>query len=432
LKPPESPSRFRRKTPTKQVDREISVRFSLPDDDSEDIFLSPVKPTLTSTPTQQFLDEQADVFDSAKSLISSTLQSSSTPSRFRRESPSKLLRTLSRATATPVVRSEESIYHSPRIESPPESDEEISLDEADETLNSIIESAQDASTRIRRVLEQSRQHRALRQSPSQSSELQETSAWSSPAQPEMSVWGEKSFFRRMAKKAPGGWAFTPQPKLRSVDVQDKGGSNASINASMKQQESDPSGKWWEFWRKKRKVEPTNEDEPPERTSIPQSHPPKQSSTSVPPENPDTHSSSIVTTPSLSTLSEKRLRLARSLHLLQSDIRLAREGIETLESRLESIQLASTARQIDSERRVTLRRQRGDPPPVITIPAKPQALVLRAGTYVWLPFQRRWIVWMLWIIVVFQAVLLSLGKGRERERWEPYSFGEWGRDIRWPT
>jgi hypothetical protein len=36
---------------------------------------------------------------------------------------------------------------------------------------------------------------------------------------EMSVWGEKSFFRRMARKAPGGWAFTPQPKLgRIIDV----------------------------------------------------------------------------------------------------------------------------------------------------------------------------------------------------------------------
>ena len=35
---------------------------------------------------------------------------------------------------------------------------------------------------------------------------------------EMSVWGEKSFFRRMARKAPGGWAFTPQPKFgRTVD-----------------------------------------------------------------------------------------------------------------------------------------------------------------------------------------------------------------------
>ena len=40
-----------------------------------------------------------------------------------------------------------------------------------------------------------------------------------PAKAEMSVWGEKSFFRRMAGKAPGGWAFTPQPKLgRMVDV----------------------------------------------------------------------------------------------------------------------------------------------------------------------------------------------------------------------
>ena len=35
---------------------------------------------------------------------------------------------------------------------------------------------------------------------------------------EMSVWGEKSFFRRMASRAPGGWAFTPQPKFRTVDV----------------------------------------------------------------------------------------------------------------------------------------------------------------------------------------------------------------------
>ena len=169
-----------------------------------------------------------------------------------------------------------------------------------------------------------------------------------------------------------------------------------------------------------------------QTSIPENNPPQQSPTSIPPRNPDTLSSSIVPTPSLSTLSEKRLRLARSLHLLQSDIRLAREGIETLESRLETIHLASTARQIDSERRITLRRQRGDPPPVITLPAKPQALELRGGTYVWLPFQRRWIVWILWIIVLFQAVLLSLGRETGRSRWDPYSFGEWGRDVRWPT
>ena len=364
-------------------------------------------------------------------MLSSALPSTSTPSRFRRDSPSKLLRTLSRVTATPVVQPEESIYHSPRIESPPESDEEISLDEADQTLNSIIESTQDASTRIRRVLEESRQHRALRQSPDQSSELQETSAWSSPVQPEMSVWGEKSFFRRMAKKAPGGWAFTPQPKLRIVDVLDEEGIDGSIKSSI-EQESQSGGKWWEFWRTKRKPNLTDKHEPPERTSIPENHPPEQSSTSIPPKNPKTHSSSIVTAPSLSTLSEKRLRLARSLHLLQSDIRLAREGIETLESRLESIQLASTARQIDSDRRITLRRQRGDPPPVITIPTNPQALELHGGTYLWLPFQRRWIVWILWIILVVQAVLLSLRGGTGKSRWEPYSFGDWGRNVRWPT
>lgn len=386
---------------------------------------------MTSTPTQQFLDQQVDAFDSARSLLSSTLQSPSTPSRFRRDSPSKLLRTLSRATATPLIQQqpEESIYHSPQIESPPESDEEISLDEVDETLNSIIESTEDASARIRRVLEQSRQHRSLRQSPSQSSEQRETTAWSSPVRPEMSVWGENSFFRRMAEKGPGGWAFTPQPKLRAVDVQDR--DNGDIT-SIDQQEKEAGRKWWEFWRTKRKIDTTNENQPPGRKSIPESHPPEQSVTSIPPKNPDTHSSSKVTTSSLSTLSEKRLRLARSLHLLQSDIRLAREGIETLESRLETIQLASTARQIDSERRITLRRQRGDPPPVITLPTRPQTLGLRGGTYVWLPFQRRWILWILWIIVIFQAVLLSLGSSTGSAGWEPYSFGDWGRDVRWPS
>jgi len=144
-------------------------------------------------------------------------------------------------------------------------------------------------------------------------------------------------------------------------------------------------------------------------------------------------------PNLSTLSEKRLRLARSLQLLQSDIRQAREGIETLETRLESIQTASTARQIDSDRRLTLRRINGDPPPIIQIPQPPVVkktdVLLSSGTYVWLPFQRTWIIWILWIVLVLQGMLLvglMKSRGAEERVWEPYSFGEWGRGVKWPT
>lgn len=139
-------------------------------------------------------------------------------------------------------------------------------------------------------------------------------------------------------------------------------------------------------------------------------------------------------PSLSALSEKRLRLARSLHLLQSDIRMAREGIETLETRLENIQDASTARQIDSERRITLRRINGDPLPVIDIPPPTTATTagLRTGTYVWLPFTRGWIIFILWILVVIQTGILVIRSGGEGRRWEPYAFGDWGRDVKWPS
>jgi hypothetical protein len=140
-------------------------------------------------------------------------------------------------------------------------------------------------------------------------------------------------------------------------------------------------------------------------------------------------------PPLSSLSEKRLRLARSLQLLQSDIRQAREGIETLESRLESISLASTARQIDSGRRLALRRARGDPPPTITIPSpQTQHLDLRTGTYIWVPFQKGWIVWMLWVVLLIQGALIwAVRNWRDgRETWEPYSFGDWAKDEKWPT
>ena len=96
------------------------------------------------------------------------------------------------------------------------------MDEAEKTLDSIIESADEASVRIRKVLEQSRQERVLRQSLSPPDRRQERSVTIDDSReevsPEMSVWGEKSFFRRMALRAPGGWAFTPQPKFRTVDV----------------------------------------------------------------------------------------------------------------------------------------------------------------------------------------------------------------------
>lgn len=181
--------------------------------------------------------------------------------------------------------------------------------------------------------------------------------------------------------------------------------------------------WWEFWRKRRKTEETVKSEAvssPQLVSLQSQRPPSPSKPS---------------SPSLPTLSEKRLRLARSLQLLQSDIRLAREGIESLESRLEAITHASTARQIDSERRLTLRKARGDPPPAITNPGPPFSLP-QTGTYVWIPMGHVWLIGLLWVILGTLAGL-SLWVGYERSvvgmrRWEPYSFGDWTRDESWPT
>lgn len=191
------------------------------------------------TGMERLLNHEADAFDSAKSYIS-TYHTPGTPSRFQRESPSKLLRTLSRATSTPIDKpqsSGESVYHSQYDILPVSKgllgseghgeglvDEETSLDEADKTLNSIIESTEDASIRIRRILEQSKQDRSLRQqslSPERNEEERQKHEHDEEQKEEkqekdsdLSVWGEKSFFRRMAKKAPGGWAFTPQPKFK--------------------------------------------------------------------------------------------------------------------------------------------------------------------------------------------------------------------------
>src|SRR5205085_1330875 len=116
----------------------------------------------------------------------STYQTPNSPSRgatgtprFRRqESPSKLLRTFSRATSTPSLPIPEEPHHQdisqystmptpalkgrkPRDE---ESDDEMSVDEAERTLDEIISSAGEASMRIRRVLENSRLGRLERQS----------------------------------------------------------------------------------------------------------------------------------------------------------------------------------------------------------------------------------------------------------------------------
>lgn len=246
LRPPESPHRFRRReapasadsTPTKSpgTTRESSVRFTLPED-IDGILQEPPFP-LTSTPnptsrTQQLLDLEASAYDSVKSFMSAYNTPSSPPrtaaARFRRtqetpatqkDSPSKLLRTLSRATSsTPSLdqssyKTPISTFHTPIPEE--DEEEEVSLDEADKTLDSILESTEDASSRIRRVSDESRLQRVIRQGGSST-----VSVDSPPREVEMSVWGEKSFFRRMAKKAPGGWAFTPQPKLRIQDIQEE-------------------------------------------------------------------------------------------------------------------------------------------------------------------------------------------------------------------
>jgi hypothetical protein len=121
-----------------------------------------------------------------------------------------------------------------REEESDDDEEVVSIDEAERTLDEIISSADDAGSRIRRVLEQSRLERLERSSLSppdtRTIRSRETSADSAGGditvedgedriKAEISVWGEKSFFRRMARKAPGGWAFTPQPKFgRTVDL----------------------------------------------------------------------------------------------------------------------------------------------------------------------------------------------------------------------
>lgn len=235
--PPESPSRFRRRTTTndsaagKSAHREISVRFDLPPESDDEAHISPVTRDritgthsypLTSTPkvagVQQLLDAEADSFDSAKSFISAYNTPSSpkaTPGRFRRESPSKLLRTLSRATSvTPasIARSADSIdeFQTPapigRSSNPLDEEDEEEIDEAEQTLDLIIASTEDARRRAQRIINESSREGTEEVSVDMSEEVERV--------PEVSVWSEKSFFRRMAKKVPGGWAFTPQPKFR--------------------------------------------------------------------------------------------------------------------------------------------------------------------------------------------------------------------------
>jgi hypothetical protein len=103
------------------------------------------------------------------------------------------------------VSQEESVYNvpipAPKGQVSDDSDDEISIDEAERTLNSIIESTGEAQERVRRILNESVEESRIEA-------------------PEMSVWAEKSFFRRMAQKAPGGWAFTPQPKLGRMRVEE--------------------------------------------------------------------------------------------------------------------------------------------------------------------------------------------------------------------
>jgi hypothetical protein len=41
--------------------------------------------------------------------------------------------------------------------------------------------------------------------------------------------------------------------------------------------------------------------------------------------------------------------------------------------------------------------------------------------------------VLWVLVGVQVWIVVMGGGRGTGRgWEPYTFGEWGRDERWPT
>jgi hypothetical protein len=240
IRPPESPPRFRRKDRSLSPDsppnipnvRETSVRFQL-DQDDEDIDESRARntPSPSRSRTQQLIEEEADSYDSAQSIISAYRTPGSptrgTPLRFRRyqtpaptsESPSKLLRTLSRVTSTPLQSTSESFHtplqHGLTVSSDPSDmvsdEEEVSLDEAEKTLDSILESVEDSSARIQRVLEKSnRTEHTFEETPVGEQNVSRNSKG------EMSVWREQSFFRRMARKAPGGWAFTPQPKLRSA------------------------------------------------------------------------------------------------------------------------------------------------------------------------------------------------------------------------
>jgi hypothetical protein len=312
-----------------------------------------------------------------------------------------------------------------------DSEDEVSVDEAERTLNSIIESADEAQQRVRRILDQSLEDSSIGTLGDASLTRDET--------PEMSVWGEQSFFRRMAQKAPGGWAFTPQPKLRRVTQETPVKVEiVEVHSLIKLRQETTEreqreGRWWGFWRRKRKELEDNEEPESLKTppSSPPTSPPKVQVQSSPLKPFQSTSTSLVP---LSSLSEKRLRLARSLQLLQSDIRLAREGIETLETRLEHINLASTARQIDSERRAVLRRQRGDPPPTIDMPSNSssQMSTLPGGTYLWMPFQRGWVVLLLWFVLLVQAGMVIWMGWDRRTRWEPYSFGQWAVNEHWPT
>jgi hypothetical protein len=139
------------------------------------------------------------------------------------DTPSKLLRTLSRATSTTPAPQETSVYNVPapalRIpaEDDDDSEDEVSVDEAERTLNLIIESADEAQQRVRRILDQSLEDPSI-----EATSIGDTTDQTRDEAPEISVWGEQSFFRRMARKAPGGWAFTPQPKLGRETMESQG------------------------------------------------------------------------------------------------------------------------------------------------------------------------------------------------------------------
>ena len=109
-----------------------------------------------------------------------------------------------------------------------EEEEEESIDEADRTLDSIITSTEDARKRLRRIMNESRQEsEESLLSPETSRE--ENVVEADRVVPDVSVWSEKSFFRRMARKAPGGWAFTPQPKFGRPIQMDEGENDGGEN-----------------------------------------------------------------------------------------------------------------------------------------------------------------------------------------------------------